>query len=226
MFNYDPGDEIFVFGFSRGAFSARTFVGFVRHAGVLRRLHVALIDDAIDRYKRRLAENDGSSDEMRRFRADYSSTTCIGQEDEAWRCEHDKKNYVPGSGHLLTIQYLGVWDTVGALGWPSLVPLSTELNRKYRFHDISLTPFVENARHAVATDERRALFPPELWGDLTEMNKAKNADPEDENAPYQERWFQGTHGSVGGGGDIRGLSDRPLAWITKGARGLTRSLRV
>jgi uncharacterized protein (DUF2235 family) len=70
----------------------------------------------------------------------------------------------------------------------------------------------------VATDERRALFPPELWGDLTEMNRARKHEPGDDDAPYQERWFQGTHGSVGGGGDIRGLSDRPLAWITKGAK--------
>ena len=218
MFNYDPGDQIFVFGFSRGAFSAQSFVGFIRHVGVLRRLHVGLIDEAVDRYKRRLNGQGGSCDGMRRFRADYSSTTCVGQEDEAWRCEHDKKNYVPGSGHPLTIRYLGVWDTVGALGWPSLLPFSSEHNTRYRFHDVSLTPFVEYARHAVATDERRVLFPPELWGDLAAINRSRGKEPDDPDAPYQERWFQGVHGSVGGGGDIRGLSDRALAWITKGAK--------
>jgi uncharacterized protein (DUF2235 family) len=216
IFNYDPGDQIFVFGFSRGAFSARTFVGFVRHVGVLRRLHVGKIDEAVERYKRRLSEV-GGSDAMRRFRAEYSSTTCIGQDDEDWRCRYHAE-YVPGSGYPLEIKYLGVWDTVGAMGWPSLLFFSSKHNQRYRFHDVSLTPFVENARHAVATDERRVLFPPDLLGDLTEMNKARGKEADDSDAPYQERWFPGVHGSVGGGGDIRGLSDRSLAWVTKGAK--------
>jgi uncharacterized protein (DUF2235 family) len=82
---------------------------------------------------------------------------------------------------------LGVWDTVGALGWPSL---SGKPNRKYRFHDISLTPFVDYARHAVATDERRALFPPELWGDLTEMNRARKHEPGDDDALTRKDGFR------------------------------------
>jgi uncharacterized protein (DUF2235 family) len=86
IFNYDAGDEIFVFGFSRGAYSARTFVGFIRHVGVLRRLHVGYIDQALKLYGQRRKGMDGSSDAMRRFRASFADTVCIGAEDDAWRC--------------------------------------------------------------------------------------------------------------------------------------------
>ncbi len=217
IFNYDVGDQVLVFGFSRGAFSARTFIGFLRHVGPLRRLHAARIDEALDLYRQRLTGADGASERMRRFRANYSSNVCIGAEDDAWRCTN-VPDYLTGAAPPLSIQYLGLWDTVGSLGVPALMPLSSRLNRKHEFHDVGLTGFVERARHAVAIDERRALFPPVLWGDLTEINKAKGFSPDKPDAPYQEKWFPGTHGSVGGGGDLRGLSDGSLAWILKGAK--------
>jgi uncharacterized protein (DUF2235 family) len=220
IFNYDPGDEIFVFGFSRGAFSARTFLGFIRYVGILRRLYAGRIDDAVELYKKR-GDSDGSDDGMRRFRADYSSKVCIG-DDDAWRCLN-VNGYVTGTAPPLTIKYLGVWDTVRALGILDgaralFYPLPLPKSRKYRFHDPRLTDFVESARHAVAIDERRRTFPVELFGDLAELNRAKNSESDSPTAPYQERWFPGTHGSVGGGGDIRGLSDAALNWIIRGAK--------
>jgi uncharacterized protein (DUF2235 family) len=217
IFNYDPGDEIYVFGFSRGAFSARTFVGFVRHVGPLSRLHAARIDEALGLYEQRLGGADCSSEKVRRFRADYAAAVCVGEDDDSWRCRN-VPGYAPGTAPVLSIRYLGVWDTVCALGVPAVLPLSSWLNRKHDFHDPSLTGFVENARHAVAIDERRATFPASLWGDLTELNAAKGKAPDAPDAPYQEKWFPGAHGSVGGGGDIRGLSDGALDWVLKGAK--------
>lgn len=217
IFNFDPGDEIFVFGFSRGAFSAQTFVGFLRHVGPLRRLHAARIDEALGLYKERLEGADGASDRVRQFRADYSSTVCIDAADEMWRCKM-VPDYKSGAAPLFKVKYLGIWDTVNALGIPEIVPFSKKLNHKHAFHDASLTGFVESARHAVAIDERRATFPPVLWGDLTAINATKNFTPDHKDAAYQEKWFPGVHGSVGGGGDIRGLSDGALAWVLKGAK--------
>lgn len=217
VFNYDPGDEIFVFGFSRGAFSARTFVGFLRHVGPLRRLHVGRIDEALELYKARLDRKTGAGDALRRFRASYADAVCIGAADDAWRCAN-VPGYAKGSSPELRVRYLGVWDTVGALGWPELLPGSDWLNREHGFHDPSLDAFVENARHALAIDERRSLFPPVTFGDITALNRARGFEPDDRKAPYQERWFPGTHGSVGGGGDVRGLSDDALAWVLKGAK--------
>lgn len=217
IFNYDPGDQIYVFGFSRGAFSARSFVGFVRHVGPLSRLHAARIDEALGLYEQRLEGVDGASEKMRRFRADYAAAVCIGDEDDVWRCKN-VRGYVKGSAPLLTIRYLGVWDTVAALGVPANLPLSGRMNRKHEFHDPSVTDFVESARHAVAIDERRATFPATLFGDLTGLNAARGKTNEAPDAPYQEKWFPGVHGGVGGGGDLRGLSDGALAWVLKGAK--------
>jgi uncharacterized protein (DUF2235 family) len=217
IFNYDPGDEIFVFGFSRGAFSARTFIGLVRHVGPLRRLHAARIDEAVELYTKRSKAKDAVGDGVRKFRAEFSSGVCIGAEDDDWRCRN-VPGYAAGSAPALRIRFLGVWDTVSAMGVPEVVPLSSLINRRHRFHDASLDGFVEAARHAVAIDERRATFPAHTWGDLAPMNADRGFAPDDPDAPYQERWFPGTHGSVGGGGDIRGLSDGALAWVLRGAK--------
>jgi uncharacterized protein (DUF2235 family) len=217
IFNYDPGDEIYVFGFSRGAFSARTFVGFVRHVGTLSRLHVARIDEALALYEQRLKGADGASEKMRRFRADYSAAVCIGDDDDSWRCRN-VPGYAQGTAPRLKIRYLGIWDTVEALGVPGMLWISRWTNRGNAFHDPSITDFVESVRHAVAIDERRSTFPATLCGDLTALNAAKGKTPDAPDAPYQEKWFPGVHGSVGGGGDIRGLSDGALDWVLKGAK--------
>lgn len=217
IFNYDTGDEIYVFGFSRGAFSARSFIGFLRHVGPLRRLHAGLIDQALELYRHRLDQKAGAIEDLEKFRATYSSDVCIGQADDVYRCA-SVPGYTTGAAPVMTIRYLGAWDTVSALGVPANCPFSIELNREHRFHDSKLDDFVWSARHAVALDERRALFPSVPLGVVTDLNKARGHEDSDESAPYQERWFPGVHGSVGGGGDIRGLSDDALAWILKGAK--------
>jgi uncharacterized protein (DUF2235 family) len=217
VFNYDPGDEIFVFGFSRGAYSARTFIGFLRHVGPLHRLHVGRIDEAIELYQARNKGKHGSSEALRRFRADYAETVCIGQADDDWRCAN-KPGYSAGDAPQLRVRFLGAWDTVGALGVPEILPFSGWFSREHHFHDPSLDSFVEAARHAVAIDERRKLFPPVLLGDLTSLNQAAGFANDDPKASYQEHWFSGVHGSVGGGGDIRGLSDDALGWVLSGAK--------
>jgi uncharacterized protein (DUF2235 family) len=216
-FNYDPGDEIYVFGFSRGAYSARTFIGFLRHVGPLGRLHIGRIDEALELYQNRKHGKDGAGLALRRFRADYAGAVCIGQEDDDWRCGN-VEGYQSGKAPQMRIRYLGVWDTVGAMGVPEILPGSDWFNREHDFHDASLDHFVKSARHAVAIDERRQLFPPVLLGGLDPLNAAAGCASEDLKAPYQERWFPGMHGSVGGGGDIRGLSDDALAWVLAGAK--------
>jgi uncharacterized protein (DUF2235 family) len=114
----------------------------------------------------------------------------------------------------LKITYLGVWDTVGAMGVPSFLGISKLFNRKYTFHDFQLSSSVASARHAIAIDERRATFPDAPWSNLDELNARQ---PDGAVRPYQQLWFPGDHGSVGGGGDITGLSDDALRWVVEGA---------
>lgn len=217
IFNYDPGDQIYVFGFSRGAFTARSFIGLMRYIGPIRRLFADRIDEALNLYHQRVKETDGASAAIEQFRAKYASDVCISQAEDDWRTANIA-GYIKGSAPVMKVKYLGVWDTVAALGVPEVLPGSNQMNVNNRFHDPSINDFIDSARHAVATDERRVLFPPVLFGDLTALNKAKGFAADDEKAPFQERWFPGVHGSVGGGGDIRGLSDGTLAWILNGAK--------
>lgn len=217
LFNYDPGDHIHVFGFSRGAFTARTFVGLLRHVGPLRRLHVDRIDSAIALYKARDRNTSEHLTALRKFRADYANGVCIDANDDAWRCANIE-GYVAGSAPLMTVKFLGVWDTVAAMGVPVIFPGSTWFNREHRYHDTTVDGFVEAMRHAVAIDERRATFPATLADGLDALNQERGFAVDDAKAPYQERWFPGVHGAVGGGGDIRGLSDAALSWVLQGAK--------
>lgn len=216
IFNYSPGDEIYVFGFSRGAYTARSFAGLLSTCGILHRQHARRANEAVELYKRR-NKTEAFRDEAARFRSEYSPHICVSEHEDDWRALHVAE-YRRGTLPFLKVKYLGVWDTVGSLGIPRYIVMANTINRMHQFHDVSLSPMVEQARHAVAIDEHRVDFEPTLWENLRELNLHRGADPESAAAPYQQMWFPGGHGSVGGGGDRRGLSDLALEWIWDGAR--------
>ena len=193
VFNYTPGDEIFVFGFSRGAFSARSFCGLIRNSGIVRREHAHRVGKAVELYRSRENDRAPGGSAAQAFRADYAHPPA-------------------------TIAYLGVWDTVGSLGIPNHLSIARFVNRRYRFHDCSLSSWVRSARHAVAIDESRRSFEPTLWDNIEALNREAGKDPSAPDAPYQQKWFPGTHSAVGGGTPLRGLSDQALDWVWSGAR--------
>lgn len=221
MFNYTPGDEIYVFGFSRGAFTARSFVGLLRTCGILRRADAARVSEAIRLYQSRAPDADPDGDEMRRWRMEHAPQVTVHPDEQAWRAGVAPDHAPPEAATLLRITFVGVWDTVGSLGIPMRYRWWFDpFNSRHAFHDPRITDFVVSARHAVAIDERRRDFQPTLWTNADELNRQAGKDPADELAPYQQKWFPGTHGSVGGGGPIRGLSDQALDWVLSGARRL------
>jgi len=222
IFNYEPGDEIFVFGFSRGAYTARSFVGFIRHAGILDVVSAPQIDEAQDIYRLAPAGVTGAESGVAlRFRARHCKGVCVSEADREFRMRVDPR-FDP-EAPMLDVRYVGVWDTVRALGLPEFLPGSAWFNRKYGFHDAVLTSKIKSARHAVALDERRLTFLPTPFGHdrIAELNalaeKEKGAPFEPWARPYQEKWFPGVHGAVGGGGKRRGLSDGAMQWILNGA---------
>jgi uncharacterized protein (DUF2235 family)/phage tail protein X len=215
-FNYEPGDELFVFGFSRGAFTARAFVGFVRNLGIIQRKHAARIAEAVKLYKERKAGSGPDGEELLRFRWKYSPEICVDVEEDEWRARNCP-GYSTGDGLNVRIQYLGVWDTVGAMGVPSDLLFAKWVNKGEQYFDTDLTQMVVSGRHAVAIDERRTTFTPTLWPNVRALNESLGFDPAASDAPYQQRWFPGDHGSIGGGGDVRGLSDDALVWVLDGA---------
>jgi uncharacterized protein (DUF2235 family) len=216
IFNYTPGDEIFVFGFSRGAYTARSFVGLLNNCGVLLRRHAGRVSEAIERYRER-DDSPAYRERMNHFRWEHSPTVCVSAEEDRWRAK-ECIGYGPGDAHHLRIRYLGVWDTVGALGIPTRSAWFHWVNKEHQFHNTTLSEFVMSARHAVAIDERRKDFEPTLWNNLLELAGSSSKSAEAVDAPYQQKWFPGTHSSVGGGGERRGLSDQALDWVLDGAR--------
>ena len=207
-FSYEPGDELFVFGFSRGAFTARSLCGLIRSCGIPTRESVPSIPDAIARYRSRTADTHPDHPESFDFRLQFAPWVNTSPKERAWRAENGRE-----TGHDLVITYLGVWDTVGALGVPRVLPFAPHFNREYQFHDLELSSSVKSARHAVAIDERRVTYPPALWSNLDDLN----ARQPERDRPYRQEWFPGDHGSIGGGGDIVGLSSYSLSWIVEGA---------
>ena len=141
--HYEPGDEVYVFGFSRGAYSARSLVGLLRNCGLLRHEHCTEAEpddnpclvDAYHLYRNRDASAD--TDLACDFRQRYA---------------HPKAR----------IKVLGVWDTVGALGIPLKVARLWSADH-YRFHDTRLSSLVDNAFHALALDEHRPDYDATLW---------------------------------------------------------------
>ncbi|MEN8892975.1 DUF2235 domain-containing protein [Planktotalea arctica] len=205
---YEPGDEIYIFGFSRGAYTARSLAGLLRKAGILRRSEVDRVPEAMRLYRTR--GKDGHPD----VAAVQSKRAALSPDVATSTNEFIKRANSENPVKLLEISYLGVFDTVGALGLPGFLGMISRLtNQKYSFHDTALSSSVKAAYHAVALDERRKAFPPSLWENLDRLNAlAQRQEP-----AYRQIWFAGDHGSIGGGGDVVGLSAFTHDWIAKGA---------
>ncbi|MEJ6391489.1 DUF2235 domain-containing protein [Gymnodinialimonas ulvae] len=216
VFLHEPQDEIYLFGFSRGAFTARSLAGFIRSTGIIDRDRLWLLPEAVARYRRR-DDPKTHPDHVESFH--FRSRMSLRGVTSPKEAEHRAAENMP-EAPLVNIAYLGVWDTVGALGVPNHLLVAPLLNRrKYAFHNTKLSRLVHSARHAIALDERRASFAPTRWTLADEVLPFS----EGPDARYQERFFLGDHGSVGGGGDILDLSSIALNWMIDGAQaaGLT-----
>ena len=134
--NYAPDDNIYLFGFSRGAYTVRALCGLINNCGILKRADARLIQQAWNIYKR----------PSKRYSPD-------GQASIDFRHTH--------SHNSRKVHFVGVWDTVGSLGIPfSLMGL---LDGKDEFYDTKMGSNLRIARHALAIDEKRPDFEPTLW---------------------------------------------------------------
>lgn len=172
---YQPADEVFVSGFSRGAYTARSLVGMIRKCGLLRSADTTRVEEAYELYR---DKNVAPDDEKAK----------------AFRGAHSRE---------IRVRFIGVWDTVGALGIPiSHVPFSRDF---YKWHDTELSKIVDYAYHVIATDERRKDYAVAVWTRIKPENKE-----------VEQRWFVGAHSNVGGGYNNQPqdtLPNPPLRWI-------------
>lgn len=176
---YRPGDNIYVFGFSRGAFTARSLCGFLSASGLL-------TEEACNEANLASAWAYYRTPPKARYPADRARLR---------RITHDPEPRV---------RFLGVFDTVGALGIPASV-MGRIGRRAIQFHDTEVSSIVDHSCQALAIDEHRLEFEAAMW---TEPRHRKYQTVE-------QAWFPGSHANVGGGCADSGLSDLALEWMLK-----------
>jgi uncharacterized protein (DUF2235 family) len=181
-------DRIFLIGYSRGAFTARSLAGMITKCGLVAPSSIP-DKDMFERYR------DTDAPGLREMRQDPMIA----------RSPEDRK--VLEKSRLARIRFIGVFDTVGSLGIPGTLGRWLS-RRRYEFHDTKLSGLVDYACHLIAIDERRKQFAPTLWTGVPKPT------PE-HTTVVEQRWFLGAHGDVGGGGTDEPEKDRPLAVLTR-----------
>ena len=212
--NYQPGDELFLFGFSRGAYTARCLGGLINWAGVLSKKETISFGEIWQAYSKRDPTEPETDDAAAQLFFDKIGRWPNREASQAREADGDKPTSKrkakaaslaePGASVVPPpIKVIGVWDTVGALGVPGNFsnPLVT---KAWQFFDPGLGKTVEHAFHAMALQEDRKDFTPTFW--------YKQADAPEAQV-LRQVWFQGTHTDVGGGYSLHGLSDITLAWM-------------
>jgi uncharacterized protein (DUF2235 family) len=201
---FEAGDEIFIFGFSRGAYTARSLSGLIAKCGVLKPGAPLSIEQLYARYRRQsektineLVHGPEPMDLEERWIVKYCDST--------------------------TIKMVGVWDTVGSLGSP-IASLKSKIV-KYLFLDTHLRVQNEFAFHALAIDEHRKSFEPTLWTKTTDNVPVAGAPPARPLSQVEQRWFVGAHANVGGGYPSDVLAQPPLQWLMGKAAGLGLKFR-
>lgn len=195
------GDRIYLFGFSRGAYSARVLAGFLRAFGLMEKRNLNLLDYAYQAYKT-ISEDDSRI-------ADRNAP--VGTHDPLYRSFEDIRLYERVlRPDRVPIRFMGLFDTVSSVFERGRIGFR---RRKHAF--TSRNSMVECVRHAVATDERRCMFHPDLWvpGQSYMPNPFAShlAKPQD----FREVWFPGVHSDVGGGYPEHQshLAKIPLIWM-------------
>ena len=223
--NYNAGDKIFLFGFSRGAATVRSLASFIHYFGILSKSRATLIRGAYKLYGSGFQP--GTQDDEIVFEEDtrklIQKLVDRGNQiinDTSYQVYKSLRKDLNEMATRFTIahpsmwaevEFLGVWDTVPALGVVPLAGLNMVLDRlpwwKHSFHDFALHRSVRNAYQALSIDDDREWFIPTIWNQYGDKNKQK----------IKQVWFSGSHTDVGGGYAEAGLSDIALEWMVQKA---------
>jgi len=209
--SYNPGDAIFLFGFSRGAATVRAFAGFINACGLVDRNHSSVqTNGAFDADKfQELVE--------RAFECYQNNKNKPAQ--QKFKDQYAVKDSIHAPNGDLKIKFVGVWDTVSALGFSQdfslllkwIFSTAEKISNMipwlaHDFYDYELNNSIENAYHALSIDDERTTFHPLVWNE-------KNFT-----GHVEQVWFAGVHSNVGGGYPRTGLSDIALQWMQSKAQ--------
>jgi uncharacterized protein (DUF2235 family) len=198
--HYNPGDELFIFGFSRGAYTARSLSGLISKCGLLAPGAPLSVNQLYARYRRASVPN------TIREQLQHSNVAALSLE-ERWMLKYSQ---------AIDIDFLGVWDTVGALGLPfGNLPILGKGDMQFLHTGLRISNKV--AFHALAIDEHRKAFAPTLW--TVDFPKWSPAPHHHRTlSQVEQRWFVGAHANVGGGCQSDPLAQVPLKWMTDKAQ--------
>ncbi|MGE5155837.1 MAG: DUF2235 domain-containing protein, partial [Bdellovibrio bacteriovorus] len=199
--HWEPGDRIYLFGFSRGAFTVRLLAGLITRCGILD-----------------LSQIDSEAQLDRRVRAAYCALRCSRFEPQftdRFRQRHSRQETGSNEPGRVPIHFVGVWDTVDAMGVP-FDELREALDQvlRYSFRDRVLSGLVAHGCHAVALDDARRTFHPLLWDERIEPSPGR----------IEQVWFAGVHANVGGGYPKPQLAQVSLSWMIDRVAAFERSL--
>ncbi len=199
--NYEDGDKIYLFGFSRGAFTVRVLAGLIAECGLPKNTFES--ERELDEFARR---------SFAKYR--WKRKGCQVSRPFAWarrtlRMRFAEKNQ-PARHCNVKIEFMGVWDTVAAYGLPiaELRGLWDVFIYPLKFNDTKLSCIVRKACHAISIDDERHSFHPVLWEECCESK-------ENEKSPQriEQVWFPGVHSDVGGGYPRPELALVSLDWM-------------
>ncbi|MFN3076478.1 MAG: DUF2235 domain-containing protein [Alphaproteobacteria bacterium] len=209
--NYRDGDQIYGFGFSRGAYTIRVLNGLVNREGLVEFTSEEHLDQqarAAYREFRKKAFPGGFIVRGARQLRDG----VLGAWEKITKKENEKgekKSDEKPEGSV-PVRFLGLWDTVSAYGLP-IEELTRAIDKWFwpmTFRDASLPGNVEWARHALSLDDERISFTPVLWNESVKPNQS-----------LIQVWFSGVHANVGGGYPDDSLAHVSLLWMLEEAEG-------
>ncbi len=213
--NYEANAEIYIFGFSRGAFTARSLIQMIACCGLVHKgtLKEWSSEQVFDRYAK-ISEQD---DEIVRpiWRLRYWQRN-PDKAPAGWRPDKDETRLLDETRvREVKIRMAGLWDTVGAIGADALHNDDAK-RAKSAAHNVRPTRAQEYGYHALAIDEHRPMFEATLWRTFTV--EGEEASTMSRYSPYYEqRWFIGAHSDVGGGYGDDDLPDISLNWMMQKA---------
>ncbi|KAJ4305507.1 hypothetical protein N0V90_001038 [Kalmusia sp. IMI 367209] len=196
--NYHPGDEIFLLGFSRGAFTARSIGGLIGEIGLLTKKGLNSLPEVFEDVQHRRDPKYVPKNPNIPF-TNKPSASSPRYADELERRGLTRLD--------IKIKVIAVWDTVGSLGTPRFgflqkLGLQSAESKEMAFYDTKLSNCIENAFQALALDEKRSAFSPAVW-----------EKPEGNRTTLRQVWFPGVHSNTGGGYDDQQLANITLAWM-------------
>jgi uncharacterized protein (DUF2235 family) len=195
---YQPGDRIYLFGFSRGAFTARAVAGVVNLFGVLRPEHDNLIPTLLETYRTKPK----SPRVPEASESDTNSDTDVGKPRKREDIGDSLRSNFAYTDTDTNVHFIGVWDTVETVGLSELAMGATLTS------DPTVKPSFIHVRHALALDERREPYSPRLYLPPSVVQEGHT---------YKQVWFAGCHSDVGGGYEEEGLANTSFHWMAREA---------